>query len=185
MTSPLPRATMTRPWPGRPVSSSSETSFSPQGGGTPTRLSLPRASRAGRRRSAHRGHSDEIGQNRRRGWPRFSRSCDVVFTWAAVGPTHDGRHHRGIARAFGCPWCADPAMVAALEGFYGAPHPAGIRMANSRGRGADDRPTVSLPRGDQEERPFLPGVPELFRRKVRGAQGALPRRTVLSGQCLR
>lgn len=100
----------------------------------------------------------------------FSRSYDVVFTSGGVGPTHDDVTIEGVARAFGVAVIRDPAMVRALEGFYGGTlNPARLRMA--------EIPEGALPMtGDGLVFPavvmknvhVLPGVPELFRQKFDG-----------------
>jgi FAD synthetase len=100
----------------------------------------------------------------------FSRSFDVVFTSGGVGPTHDDVTIEGIARAFGVPVVRDPAMVAALEGFYGGSlNPARIRMAEIP-QGAEPMTADGLvfPAVIMKNVHVLPGVPELFRRKFEG-----------------
>jgi len=97
----------------------------------------------------------------------FSRSFDVVFTSGGVGPTHDDVTIEGVARAFGVPVVRDPAMIAALEGFYGGRlNPARIRMAEIP-QGAEPMTGDGLvfPAVIMRNVHVLPGVPELFRKK--------------------
>ncbi len=100
----------------------------------------------------------------------FSGSFDVVFTSGGVGPTHDDVTIEGIARAFRVPVVRDPAMVAALEGFYGGRlNPARLRMAEIP-EGAEPMTADGLvfPAVIMKNVHVLPGVPELFRRKFEG-----------------
>lgn len=100
----------------------------------------------------------------------FSRSFDVVFTSGGVGPTHDDVTIEGVARAFGVAVVRDPAMVAALEGFYaGSLNPARIRMAEIP-EGAQPMTADGLvfPAVVMKNVHVLPGVPELFRKKFEG-----------------
>src|SRR5499427_1592600 len=94
----------------------------------------------------------------------FSRSFDVVFTSGGVGPTHDDVTIEGVARAFGVPVIRDPAMVAALEGFYGGSlNPARLRMAEIP-QGAEPMTGDGLvfPAVVMKNVHVLPGVPVPF-----------------------
>jgi len=100
----------------------------------------------------------------------FSRNFDVVFTSGGVGPTHDDVTIEGVARAFGVSVVRDPAMVAALEGFYGGHlNPARLRMAEIP-EGAQPMTADGLvfPAVVMKNVHVLPGVPELFRKKFEG-----------------
>jgi len=102
-------------------------------------------------------------------WPRH-RSFDVVFTPGRRRPTHDDVTIEGSRVPSGAV-VRDPAMVAALEGFYGGSlNPARIRMAEIP-EGAKPMTARSvfpavIMRNSMSCRP----VPELFAGKVRGAQ---------------
>ena len=97
----------------------------------------------------------------------FSQGFDVVFTSGGVGPTHDDVTIEGVARAFGVPVVRDPAMVVALEGFYGGQlNPARIRMAEiPQGAQPMTGDGLVFPAVVMRNVHVLPGVPELFRRK--------------------
>src|SRR6266511_563538 len=97
----------------------------------------------------------------------FSRGFDVVFTSGGVGPTHDDVTIEGVARAFGVPVVRDPAMVAALEGFYGGHlNPARLRMAEiPEGAHPMTADGLVFPAVVVNNVYVLPGVPELFRLK--------------------
>jgi molybdenum cofactor synthesis domain-containing protein len=100
----------------------------------------------------------------------FSRSFDVVFTSGGVGPTHDDVTIEGVARAFDVPVIRDPAMVAALEAFYGGSlNPARLRMAEiPQGAEPMTGDGMVFPAVVMRNVHVLPGVPELFRRKFEG-----------------
>ena len=100
----------------------------------------------------------------------FSRGFDVVFTSGGVGPTHDDVTIEGVARAFGVPVVRDPAMVAALEGFYGGHlNPARLRMAEiPEGAHPMTADGLVFPAVVMKNVYVFPGVPELFRLKFEG-----------------
>jgi len=100
----------------------------------------------------------------------FSAGFDVVFTSGGVGPTHDDVTIEGVARAFGVPVVRDPAMVAALESFYGGRlNPARLRMAEiPDGALPMTADGLVFPAVVMKNVYVLPGVPELFRQKFEG-----------------
>jgi len=100
----------------------------------------------------------------------FSAGFDVVFTSGGVGPTHDDVTIEGVARAFGVPVVRDPAMVAALESFYGGHlNPARLRMAEiPEGALPMTADGLVFPAVVMRNVYVLPGVPELFRLKFEG-----------------
>jgi FAD synthetase len=100
----------------------------------------------------------------------FSGGFDVVFTSGGVGPTHDDVTIEGVARAFGVAVVRDPAMVAALEGFYGGRlNPARLKMAEiPEGAHPMRADGLVFPAVVMHNVYVLPGVPELFRMKFEG-----------------
>lgn len=96
------------------------------------------------------------------------RRHDWVVTSGGVGPTHDDVTMPAVARAFGLPLVRDPRLEALLAEYFGARLNAPLlRMADvPRGAelvsGGDGRwPAVLV--GNVF---VLPGLPEIFRRKL-------------------
>ncbi len=97
-----------------------------------------------------------------------ARTYDLVFTSGGIGPTHDDLTIQGIARAFGLPVVEDTTLRQAIERVAGGkPSPAMLRMAlipagaELVGGDGDFFPTVRV-----RNVYVLPGVPEIFERKV-------------------
>jgi molybdenum cofactor synthesis domain-containing protein len=97
-----------------------------------------------------------------------ARAYDLVFTSGGIGPTHDDLTIQGIARAFGLDVVEDRTLRAAIERVAGGkPSPAMLRMAlipagaELVGGDGDFFPTVRV-----RNVYVLPGVPEIFERKV-------------------
>jgi len=99
---------------------------------------------------------------------RLRRGHDLVFTSGGVGPTHDDVTLEGVARAFGRPLVRSPEIEELLREFFGerfttrhlrmARVPEGTELVvGRRGRW----PLVLV-----ENVFILPGLPEIFRRKL-------------------
>ncbi|MCB9661389.1 MAG: competence/damage-inducible protein A [Sandaracinaceae bacterium] len=95
-------------------------------------------------------------------------SHDMVFTSGGVGPTHDDITIDAVAAAFGRPVVESPEIAGMIRAHFGAAvTPAHLRMANMP-EGAElvrsarsGWPTVVC-----ENVYILPGVPEIFERKL-------------------
>lgn len=103
------------------------------------------------------------------------RHHDLVFTSGGVGPTHDDVTLDAVARAFGLPRVRDPRLEALLRDHLGArvteQHllmadiPEGAELVSD----ASSRwPTVLV-----DNVFVLPGVPAIFRRKLRAIEERL------------
>jgi FAD synthetase len=94
---------------------------------------------------------------------------DLVFTSGGIGPTHDDLTIEGIAAAFALPVVEDATLRGAIEKVAGekTPSAAMLRMAlipegaELVGGDGDFFPTVRV-----RNVYVLPGVPEIFERKV-------------------
>ena len=102
-----------------------------------------------------------------------ARRHDLVFTSGGIGPTHDDLTIQGIAVAFGLPVVEDATLRGAIERVAaGSPSPAMLRMAaipegaELVGGEGDFFPTVRV-----RNVYVLPGVPEIFERKVERLEG--------------
>jgi len=96
------------------------------------------------------------------------RRYDYVFTSGGVGPTHDDVTVAAVARAFGQELTRSPEIEALLHEFFGSRlTPGYLRMAELPAGAA-------LVRGSRGRWPLvrmenvfiLPGLPEVFRRKL-------------------
>jgi len=96
-----------------------------------------------------------------------SRDHDVVFTSGGVGPTHDDVTIEGVARAMSARVVRHPALVAVLEGHYGARlNEAHLKMAEMpEGAELIGGEPLRFPTILMRNVYILPGVPEIFRRK--------------------
>lgn len=100
---------------------------------------------------------------------------DVVFTSGGVGPTHDDVTIEAVARAFDAPVVSSPLMERLLGGYYGerlteghllmARMPEGARLVASE---RSPWPTVVM-----KNVWVLPGIPEIFARKMRHVEADL------------
>ena len=96
------------------------------------------------------------------------RNHDLVFTSGGVGPTHDDVTVEAVAAAFGRPLVTSPEIRQLLEEFFGdrltesylrmAQVPEGTQLVTSP---KNRWPTVRV-----ENVFILPGLPEIFRRKL-------------------
>jgi molybdenum cofactor synthesis domain-containing protein len=93
---------------------------------------------------------------------------DYVFTSGGVGVTHDDVTIAAVARAFGVPVVRDPGMEALLRNHYGADlHENHLALANvpegARSLVAEGSvwPLLAI-----ENVYILPGIPEIFQRKL-------------------
>jgi molybdenum cofactor synthesis domain-containing protein len=105
--------------------------------------------------------AEEVGAARQR--------ADVVFTSGGVGPTHDDLTIEAVARAFDVPVVRDATLEALLENAYaGRCTSHHLRMAavprGARLLGADG---ITWPAIVLENVWMLPGVPEIFRAKLK------------------
>lgn len=97
---------------------------------------------------------------------------DFVFTSGGVGPTHDDVTIEGVARAFGVDVVEDPALAAMIRAHYGPRLLDGhLRMAlvpaGSTQETTDD---IVWPLTKVRNVLVLPGVPEIFKLKLRIAE---------------
>ena len=114
---------------------------------------------------------EEIAEEVRAVAPRF----DAVITSGGLGPTHDDRTVKGVARAFGLEVVRHPEVEAMIRGFWrGRRTEEALRMA--------DVPEGSrLLHGNDGFLPIvvcrnvylLPGIPRLFETKLQSLRGEL------------
>lgn len=99
----------------------------------------------------------------------LSRRFDLVLTTGGVGPTHDDVTMAGIARGFGVPVVRHPALVELLRRYYGgAPTDAQLRLAEvPDGAELIELPGLEAPAVRVRNVYVFPGVPSLFRKKLR------------------
>lgn len=96
------------------------------------------------------------------------RRHDFVFTSGGVGPTHDDVTLAAVTRAFGRPLVRSPLLEALLYEYFGERvNPSVLRMADV----PDGAELVTGPNGRwpvlRVDNVFvLPGLPEVFRRKL-------------------
>lgn len=98
----------------------------------------------------------------------YARRYDLVFTSGGVGPTHDDMTIEGVAAAFGCSVVRAPDLTALIEKHIGddpaspylkmAEVPEGAELVHG---GKSNFPTVR-----KENVYVLPGIPEIFEKKV-------------------
>ena len=116
-------------------------------------------------------HMDEIVREVR----LCAEEHDYVFTSGGVGPTHDDLTLAAVAEAFDLPLERDPVIEAMVHQHWGpavteaalklADLPRGARLVRTEG---SMLPVVAL-----RNIFILPGIPKLFRAKLRDLQGEL------------
>lgn len=102
----------------------------------------------------------------------LSSTHDFLFTSGGVGPTHDDVTIEGVARAFGVDVVEDPGLAAMIREHYGARLMEGhLRMALvPAGAKQETTADISWPLTMLHNVFVLPGVPEIFRLKLRIAE---------------
>ncbi len=102
----------------------------------------------------------------------LSESHDLVFTSGGVGPTHDDVTIDGVARAFGVEVVEDPGLAAMIRAHYGPRLLDGhLRMALvPAGSTQETTAEITWPLTRLRNVFVLPGVPEIFRLKLRVAE---------------
>lgn len=98
----------------------------------------------------------------------FQPAFDVVFTSGGVGPTHDDVTIAGVARGLQRPVVRHPYLEGILRKYLGTEiDESGLKMAEVvEGTELISDGTRSFPTMRVENIYVLPGIPELFRRKV-------------------
>ncbi len=99
----------------------------------------------------------------------LSARYDLVFTSGGVGPTHDDITVDAVARAFGVSAAVHPELEALLRSAYGARYHAGFERMALAPEGAELFRTEEVPWPTiiMHNVWVLPGVPEVFRMKLR------------------
>jgi molybdenum cofactor synthesis domain-containing protein len=105
----------------------------------------------------------------------LSDSHDVVFTSGGVGPTHDDVTMESVAKAFGVEAKLHPDLAALIRKHYGDNVKEGhLRMAVvPEGSVLHVTEEIRWPVTVKGNVWILPGVPEIFRMKLRVAEGVL------------
>lgn len=105
----------------------------------------------------------------------LSATHDVVFTSGGVGPTHDDVTMQSVAKAFGVEAKPHPELEALIRGHYGDKVKEGhLRMAIvPEGSKLHVTEEIRWPVTVKENVWILPGVPEIFRMKLRVAESVL------------
>jgi len=98
----------------------------------------------------------------------LARQHDVVFTSGGVGPTHDDVTIEGVARAFGLPVVRNERMEGMLRAHYRERCTEGhLRMALvPEGAELATNDEVTWPAVIVRNVWMLPGIPEIFRKKL-------------------
>ncbi|MBX3184058.1 MAG: competence/damage-inducible protein A [Polyangiaceae bacterium] len=99
----------------------------------------------------------------------LSARYDLVFTSGGVGPTHDDITVDAVARAFDVAAAVHPELEALLRAAYGARYHAGFERMALAPVGAELFRTEEVPWPTiiMQNVWVLPGVPEVFRMKLR------------------
>ena len=99
----------------------------------------------------------------------LGRAHDLVFTSGGVGPTPDDVTLPAVAKAFDLPLERSPLIEGLIRGYWGDKTTDGhLRMADvPRGAELLSNPEVPWPVICVENVSVLPGVPEIFRLKLR------------------
>jgi molybdenum cofactor synthesis domain-containing protein len=99
----------------------------------------------------------------------LGRAHDLVFTSGGVGPTPDDVTLPAVAKAFEVPLERSPLIEGLIRGYWGDKTTNGhLRMADvPRGAVLLSNPEVPWPVICLENVSVLPGVPEIFRLKLR------------------
>ncbi len=105
----------------------------------------------------------------------LAASHDFVFTSGGVGPTHDDVTIEGVARAFGVAVVEDEALAAMIRAHYGERLLEGhLRMALvPSGSTQETSEDIVWPLTKLANVLVLPGVPEIFKLKLRIAERLL------------
>ncbi len=95
-------------------------------------------------------------------------AVDVLFTSGGVGPTHDDVTIEGVARGLGRAVVREPRLEQALRAHLGAElNPAQRKLAEVvEGTELECQEGSSFPTLRVDHIYVLPGIPEIFRRKV-------------------
>jgi len=99
---------------------------------------------------------------------RFRTEFDIVFTSGGVGPTHDDLTVAGVARGLDRPVVRHPFLENILRKYLGTEiDESGLKMAEVvEGTELLTDGSRNFPTMQVENIYVLPGIPELFRRKV-------------------
>lgn len=102
----------------------------------------------------------------------LSSTHDFLFTSGGVGPTHDDVTMEGVAKGFGVDVVEDPGLAAMIREHYGERLRDGhLRMALvPSGSTQETTADISWPLTKMKNVFVLPGVPEIFRLKLRIAE---------------
>jgi molybdopterin-biosynthesis enzyme MoeA-like protein len=105
------------------------------------------------------------------------RRHTFVFTSGGVGPTHDDVTVLGVAMAFGCEVVTDDTLAALIRGAHGdAVTPAQLLMARvPSGATMEHAVDVRWPVIAKENVWLLPGVPEVFVKKLAVVRARIPK----------
>lgn len=105
----------------------------------------------------------------------LARNHDVVFTSGGIGPTHDDVTMAGVADALGAELTESSRFVEILEQHYQSPLTAGQRRMASVPLGCRllESTDVRWPTIVAGNIWILPGIPELFRMKLRAVRDHL------------
>ncbi|HZP44705.1 MAG TPA: competence/damage-inducible protein A [Candidatus Binataceae bacterium] len=97
-----------------------------------------------------------------------ARSFDFVLTSGGVGPTHDDITIEGIARAFARRVVIHPELEALVREHFGDRLEVGLKMAEvPEGAVLNADGDLRFPTVQLENVYILPGIPQLFQRKLR------------------
>lgn len=117
------------------------------------------------------GHVEVVGDDKAvlgRALLRLSESHTWLFTSGGMGPTHDDVTLCALSQAFGTPLFRSPELTRMLERHYGERLTAAhLRMAEvPQGAELVYAPDIPWPALCYRNVWILPGVPEIFRRKL-------------------
>ena len=115
--------------------------------------------------------ADEVGQ--------CARAHDFVITSGGVGPTHDDITIEAIAQAFGRKLVIHPDLEKLLRAHFVEPLDPAMKMAEvPEGAVLNDSGDARFPTVQLENVYILPGIPQIFERKLIGAARAFRDRSL-------